>query len=350
MSLIFGGDGSYMTPFLLNSDSVLTSLMSQELTPYLLQAVPSWIWHRLVAGLNAQLRLVRCGNLKVTCLPVINWLETHANPSLAENGIRVDLAWFQATALGYCQFGLLVYAVEGDAALTEPDGSPRIKTEQQTPTQNMLVETQLSQSRIKDALMRRRITGGVLDSNSLRTLNDRRDLFYPFSLILHNSKPVGHQDLVGLVISILLLADFSLVLLTFLQLYSYSMVDVLLVLFILPLGILSPFPAGINALFSHGPRRSAGLARVYALWNITSLVNVVVAFICGFVHYKSSTKTHPSVQPWNLGTDESSWWLFPTGLMVLKCIQARLVDWHVANLEIQDRAVYSNDPNIFWQS
>ncbi|PWZ32622.1 hypothetical protein Zm00014a_029917 [Zea mays] len=350
MSLIFGGDGSYMTPFLLNSDSVLTSLMSQELTPYLLQAVPSWIWHRLVAGLNAQLRLVHCGNLKVTFLPVINWLETHANPSLAENGIRVDLAWFQATALGYCQFGLLVYAVEGDAALTEPDGSPRIKTEQQTPTQNMLVETQLSQSRIKDALMRRRITGGVLDSNSLRTLNDRRDLFYPFSLILHNSKPVGHQDLVGLVISILLLADFSLVLLTFLQLYSYSMVDVLLVLFILPLGILSPFPAGINALFSHGPRRSAGLARVYALWNITSLVNVVVAFICGFVHYKSSTKTHPSVQPWNLGTDESSWWLFPTGLMVLKCIQARLVDWHVANLEIQDRAVYSNDPNIFWQS
>jgi hypothetical protein len=83
--------------------------------------------------LNAQLRLVRCGNLKVTFLPVINWLETHANPSLAENGIRVDLAWFQATALGYCQFGLLVYAVEGDAALTEPDGSPRIKTEQQTP-------------------------------------------------------------------------------------------------------------------------------------------------------------------------------------------------------------------------
>ncbi|EES02326.1 hypothetical protein BDA96_03G040300 [Sorghum bicolor] len=342
MSLIFGGDGSYMAPFSLNSDSVLTSLMSQ--------AVPSWIWHRLVAGLNAQLRLVRCGNLKVTFLPVIDWLETHANPSLAENGIRVDLAWFQATALGYCQFGLLVYAVEGEAALTEPDGSPRVKTEQHTPTQNMLADTQLSQSRIKDALMRKRITGGVLDSNSLRTLKDRRDLFYPFSLILHNSKPVGHQDLVGLVISILLLADFSLVLLTFLQLYSYSMVDVLLVLFILPLGILSPFPAGINALFSHGPRRSAGLARVYALWNITSLVNVVVAFICGFVHYKSSTKTHPSLQPWNLGTDESGWWLFPTGLMLLKCIQARLVDWHVANLEIQDRAVYSNDPNIFWQS
>ncbi|KAK3160574.1 hypothetical protein QOZ80_1BG0061360 [Eleusine coracana subsp. coracana] len=342
MSLIFGGDGSYMAPFSLHSDSVLTSLMSQ--------AVPSWIWHRLVAGLNAQLRLVRRGNLKVTFLPVLDWLETHANPSLAVNGIRVDLAWFQATALGYCQLGLVVYALEGEPVGAEPDGSPRVKMEPRPLTQDMLTDTLLGQSRIKDALMRKRITGGVLDSNSLRTLKDRRDLFYPFSLILHNTKPVGHQDLVGLVISILLLADFSLVLLTFLQLYSYSMVDLLLVLFILPLGILSPFPAGINALFSHGPRRSAGLARVYALWNISSLVNVVVAFICGFVHYKSSTKRHPSVQPWNLGTDESGWWLFPTGLMLLKCIQARLVDWHVANLEIQDRAVYSNDPNIFWQS
>jgi hypothetical protein len=60
------------------------------------------------------------------------------------------------------------------------------------------------------------------------------------------------------------------------------MADVLLVLFVLPLGILSPFPAGINALFSHGPRRSAGLARVYALWNITSLVNVVSTQILEF--------------------------------------------------------------------
>lgn len=83
------------------------------------------------------------------------------------------------------------------------------------------------------------------------------------------------QDLVGLVISMLLLGDFSLVLLTLLQLYSFSLAHVLLVLFILPLGILLPFPAGINALFSQGPRRSAGLARIYALWNITSLVNVV---------------------------------------------------------------------------
>lgn len=29
MSLIFGGDGSYMAPFSLNSDTVVTSLISQ---------------------------------------------------------------------------------------------------------------------------------------------------------------------------------------------------------------------------------------------------------------------------------------------------------------------------------
>jgi len=90
--------------------------------------------------------------------------------------------------------------------------------------------------------------------------------------------------MVGLVISMILLGDFSLVLLTLLQLYSISLVDVLLALSILPLGLLLPFPAGINALFSHGPRRSAGLARVYALWNIMSLVNVVSSFCsCSFV-------------------------------------------------------------------
>ncbi|WVZ96825.1 hypothetical protein U9M48_042413 [Paspalum notatum var. saurae] len=353
MSLIFGGDGSYMAPFSLHSDRVVTSLISQAVTPS--------IWHRLVAGLNAQLRLVHCGNLNTAFLHVLKWLETHANPALNTYRVRVDLAWFQTTALGYCQFGLVLNTVEGAVAYEL----------QHTVNQNVHSDSQIGNSRTNDLLCTRK-TGTIINVDNLRMLKDRRDLFYPLSLILHNTKPVGHQDLVGLVISILLLADFSLVLLTFLQLYSYSMVDVLLVLFILPLGILAPFPAGINALFSHGPRRSAGLARVYALWNITSLVNVgfniemksiysnyvlprsihpsqVVAFICGFMHYRSSNKKHPSMQPWNFGRDETSWWLFPTGLVLCKCIQARLVDWHVSILEIQDRAVYSNDPTIFWQ-
>ncbi|KAJ3694104.1 hypothetical protein LUZ60_009584 [Juncus effusus] len=379
MTLIFGGDGSYMAPFNLHSDNVLTSLMSQ--------AVPPTIWYRLVAGLNAQLRLVRRGNLRSTLQPVLRWLETHANPTLSLNLVHVDLAWFQATPLGYCQLGLVVYAVEVVLPSPSPrpsldgrpsprpsldgrsfprpslDGrpspSPRPSLDGGRPPRNDhhhlrdrtgQGEALLGHERNREATMRKRITGGVIDIHSLRTLKDKRDFLYPFSLILHNTKPVGHQDLVGLVISMLLLADFSLVMLTFLQLYSFSMVDILLVLFVLPLGILSPFPAGINALFSHGPRRSAGLARVYALWNITSLVNVAVAFICGLVHYKSSTKKHPSLQPWGLGTDESGWWLFPLGLVVIKCVQARLVDWHVANLEIQDRSMYSTDPNLFWQS
>jgi len=65
-----------------------------------------------VAGLNAQLRLVRRSRLRVTFQPVLKWLETHANPALVVHGIHVDLAWFQATACGYFQYGLLVYAIE----------------------------------------------------------------------------------------------------------------------------------------------------------------------------------------------------------------------------------------------
>lgn len=79
-----------------------------------MQSVPPTIWYRLVAGLNAQLRLVRRGRLRGTFRPVLRWLETHANPTLQLHGLRVDLAWFQATACGYCQYGLLVYAVGGE--------------------------------------------------------------------------------------------------------------------------------------------------------------------------------------------------------------------------------------------
>ncbi|XP_042452121.1 uncharacterized protein LOC122036780 [Zingiber officinale] len=340
MCLVFGGDGSYMAPFSLHSDNVLTSLMSQ--------AVPPTIWYRLVAGLNAQLRLVRRGQLKTTLMPVLSWIETHASPPLKRHGVCIDLARIQASALGYSQLGLVVYAVERETTAID-GGSRALKMDEPSLVHSPRRDSKSSDTSNKGLFTHKRI-GGVLDGHSLRLLEEKRDLFYPFSLILHNTKPIGHQDLVGLIISILLLADFSLVLLTLLQLYSFSLADILFVLFVLPLGILSPFPAGINALFSHGPRRSAGLARVYALWNITSLINVIVAFICGFVHYKSSSRKHQNLQPWNLGTEESGWWLFPAVLVLCKCVQARLVDWHVANLEIQDRSLYSNDPTIFWQS
>ncbi|XP_022861909.1 uncharacterized protein LOC111382234 isoform X2 [Olea europaea var. sylvestris] len=343
MSLLFGGDGSYMTPFSLHNDKIITNLMNQSMPPT--------TWFRFVAGLNAQLRSVHRGCLRARFRPVLKWLETFANPALRIYDVRVDLAWFQAMNGGYCHYGLLVYAVEEEmdsASLVGLSGA----NEQHLRTVDIFTreETYLSQTwRSTDGNLRHKAYGSIVDVNNLKMLEEKRDIFFALSFLIHNSKPVGHQDLVGLVVSILLLGDFSLVLLTLLQLYSLSLTDVLLVLSILPLGILLPFPAGVNALFSHGPRRSAGLARLYALWNVTSLINIGVAFVCGYVHYSSqSSKKIPYFQPWNM--DESEWWIFPLALLLCKCIQLQLINWHVANLEIQDRSLYSKDFDLFWLS
>ncbi|KAL3330314.1 hypothetical protein AABB24_034257 [Solanum stoloniferum] len=349
MSLLFGGDGSYMSPLSLNNDNVITSLMSQS--------IPPTTWYRLVAGLNAQLRLVRRGCLSTMFRPVLRWLETFANPALRIYGIRVDLASFQATTDSYTQFGLLVCVIEEETGLLPfEDLDEGSRSEQLSCHSSIDGQNPAGYPRDESILrgddkgtVKQKFYGGILDIDSLKMLKEKRDLFYVLSFLIHNTKPVGHQDLVGLVISILLLGDFSLVLLTLLQLYSISLADVFLVLFVLPLGMLLPFPAGINALFSHGQRRSAGLARVYALWNITSLINVIVAFVCGYVHYiTQSSRKLPYFQPWNM--DESEWWIFPFALVLCKCIQLQLVNWHVANLEIQDRSLYSNDFELFWQS
>ncbi|CAI0381031.1 unnamed protein product [Linum tenue] len=344
MALVFGGDGSYMAPFSLHNDNILTSLMSQ--------AVPPTIWYRLVAGLNAQLRLVQCGRLKFTFCRVVSWIETHANPTLSAYGIHVDLAWFQPTTSGYWQFGLLVYATVNENPLQAIDEEV-VLTEQQPCS--ALVGRNRSDRRqylkLTEPLMPRKVFGGgILNSSSLQTLKLRKAVC-SFPFLIFNIRPIGHQDLVGLLISMLLLGDISVVLLTLLQMYSISLLDFLLVLLILPLGILFPFPAGISALFSHGPRRSAGLSRVYALWNITSLINVVVALVCGFVHYITrSRENHRNFQSWNFSMDESEWWILPCGLLVCKIVQARLIDCHIANQEIQDYSLYSNDPGVFWQA
>lgn len=84
-----------------------------------------------MAGLNAQLRLVRRGRLRVTFRPVLMWLETHANPTLRVHGVHVDLAWFQATTCGYCQYGLLVYAMEEDNGSVPIESTEVGGTEQQ---------------------------------------------------------------------------------------------------------------------------------------------------------------------------------------------------------------------------
>lgn len=82
------------------------------------------------------------------------------------------------------------------------------------------------------------------------------------------------QDTLLLLISVMLLADLSVTLLMLLQYYWISLGAFLSVLLILPLSLLSPFLAGLSALFSKENRR-ASLARVYALWNATSLSNIV---------------------------------------------------------------------------
>ncbi|CAN6974319.1 unnamed protein product [Brassica oleracea var. botrytis] len=356
MPILFGGDGSYMAPFSLQNDNILTSLMSQ--------LVPPTTWYRLVAGVNAQLRLVRRGRLRSTFLSVLRWLETHANPALETHGIRVDLAWFQTTACGYYQYGLLIHADE-DCEPTSPQSVSETSWTEIQPRFGVTVHKENSPAHLRETMLynqnhtnaednttRRKNYGGIIDLDSLPSLKEKRDTFFLLSFLVHNTKPVGHQDMVGLVISMILLGDFSLVLLTLLQLYSISLVDVLLALSILPLGLLLPFPAGINALFSHGPRRSAGLARVYALWNIMSLVNVFVAFLCGYVHYNSESSASKKIpfQPWNINMGESEWWIFPAGLVVCKIMQSQLINRHVANLEIQDRSLYSKDYQLFWQS
>ncbi|KAL0552874.1 hypothetical protein IC582_012002 [Cucumis melo] len=345
ISVIFGGDGSYMAPFTLHSDNILTTLMGQS--------IPPTLWYRLVAGLNAQLRLVRYGHLKKTFEHVISWLDTHANPTLSAFCMRVDLAWFQPTASGYCQFGLLLSALENDNVQPYAEGQHKLlMPERRSCLPRFADRKPLDQLQITEQKMvQKRIFGGIIQAKSLEALKEKKDISYPISFMIYNTKPVGHQDLVGLVVSMILLGDFSLVLLTLLQMYSISLLDFFLVLFVLPLGLLSPFPAGINALFSHGPRRSAGLAHVYGLWNITSMINVVVAFICGLINYLyHSNKKNPSFQTWNFSMDDSEWWMLPAGLALCKIIQARLIDWHVANQEIQDHSLYSNDPEVFWQT
>lgn len=88
------------------------------------------------------------------------------------------------------------------------------------------------------------------------------------------------QETLQLLVCIMLLGDFTVTLLTLVQFYWISIGAFLAILLILPLSLLSPFPAGLNALFSRGPKRSS-LARVYALWNATSIVNIVSYSVWG---------------------------------------------------------------------
>ena len=70
-----------------------------------------------MAGLNAQLRTVRHGSIRSDLIPVINWIRSHGNPQLEFHGVKIELGWFQATASGYYQLGILVLV--GDYSLQD---------------------------------------------------------------------------------------------------------------------------------------------------------------------------------------------------------------------------------------
>ncbi|QHO33417.1 uncharacterized protein LOC107464219 isoform X1 [Arachis duranensis] len=50
---------------------------------------------------------------------------------------------------------------------------------------------------------------------------------------------------------------------------------------------------------------------------------------------------------YNLREDDKCW-LFPVILFLFKSIQARFVNWHIANREIQDFSLFCPDPDAFW--
>ncbi|XP_075505715.1 uncharacterized protein LOC142542775 isoform X2 [Primulina tabacum] len=347
MRIIFGGDGSYMSPYNLYSDTLLTNLIAQH--------VPSTVWSRLVAGLNAQLRTVRRGSIRTSLVPVINWLRSHGTPQLEFHGVKIELGWFQATASGYYQLGIIVVAgdytlcdLHQSECLEHGDSFSRNFAAGTLSSVKLAEESQVYTSHL---LSRKKITGGfnggVINEASLKSLVYKRDYLYPFSLLLLNTRPVGRQETVQLMITIMLLADLLVTLLMLFLFYWISLGAFLALLLILPLSLLSPFPAGLNALFSNGPRR-ASLARVYALWNASSISNIGVAFICGIIHYITTSVN--SQQKWSIShpREDDKWWILPTILLLFKAIQARFVDWNIANLEVKDFSLFSLDPDTFW--
>ncbi|KAL1531208.1 hypothetical protein AAHA92_33913 [Salvia divinorum] len=349
MGIIFGGDGSYMSPYNLYNDTLLTNLIAQH--------VPASVWKRFVDGLNAQLRTVRHESIRTALAPIINWVTTHGNPQLDFHGSKIELGWFQATSSGYYQLGILVLA--GGCSLQDLHHSDYMDNcDASSSFRNFTSgapksakHSEVSRVHTSSLLPRKKITKGlnegIINEATLKSLSYKRDFFFPFSLLLLNTRPVGRQDTVQLLITVMLLADLFVSLLMLFLFYWIALGALLAVLLILPLSLLSPFPAGLNALFTNGSRR-VSLARVYALWNASSISNIVVAFFCGLIHYIITTvKFQAETNAWRSREDDT-WWLLPSILMLIKVVQARLVDWNIANLEVKDLSLFSPDPDTFW--
>lgn len=352
MCIIFGGDGSYMCPYNLHSDTMLSNLVGQY--------VSTAIWNRFVAGLNAHLRTVNQRKIRTALGPVLSWISTHGNRQLERCGVRVDLGWFQATASGYYQLGIIVSVNEGFFTSLNspemPESSDRSRRSigaslKATVSRQLQLNQSQSQS-MSNTFSRKRVTGGVnggiINEGTLGSLDYKRDYLFPVSFLLQNTRPVGFQETAQLLVCTMLLGDFATTLLTLVQFYWISVGAFLIILLIPPLSLLSPFLAGLNAIFSRGPKRSS-LTRIYALWNATSIVNTIGAIVCGLVFYSlSSSQLAMLVKNSNFRRDDNEWWVLPTSLFVVKVLQGVLVNLHIANVEIQDLSLYTPDPDKFW--
>ncbi|CAA6666999.1 unnamed protein product [Spirodela intermedia] len=321
LCVIFGGNGNFMSPYYMHDDTLLRNLIGQY--------VPAPIWSRFIAGLNAQLRTLRQTNIHSGLNLLLAWISSHANPRLDCHGVKIELGWFQGTASGYYQLGILVsvndsFILHMHHQVLGATSPERPRRGSSSPHKS-LVRLQQNNPPISQTGSRRRTTGGVngtiISEATLRSLQCKRDYLFPFSLLLQNTRPIGIDETLQLLICGMLLGDIVVTLLMLLQFYWIYLWTFLAVLLILPLSLISTFPAGLNALFSRGPKRST-LARIYALWNASSLSNVAVAYFSGIILYGFSPSEAPS--------------------------EAGLLNCHVANLEIDDRSLLSGDPDAFW--
>ncbi|XP_028092655.1 uncharacterized protein LOC114292834 [Camellia sinensis] len=125
----------------------------------------------------------------------MNWLETHANPTLSPYGVHVDLACFQPIACDYRQFGLTVHAVEDEStqpSVEEPNVTS-LDEQQSCLINNDWRKAVDDSSACEHLLTHKRIGGGILQIKILQTLEEKKTLCYPLSFILHNTKPISHQ-------------------------------------------------------------------------------------------------------------------------------------------------------------